>query len=364
MQADHTFDNYFGTYPGADGIPPGTCHAAGPATRTERLRRALPPRRRAPPEDLEPHARRSSAPVQRRADGRLRRRVPAAGPRRHDGDGLLRRRRPALLLERRRPVHAVRPLLQLGRASAAGSTTSTGWPASPRPQASGCRRRATATSRPSSTGCRQRACRWKFYVRELRPGGRTSARTRRPTAAAVIRVPLLGFARFLDDPTARRAHRRPRRVLPRPRRRDASRGGVRRDAPDPARTRPAASQAGQTLVRSMIAELARAATGRARRSCGPTTAGAVGTTTCRRRRSTTTATGSGCRPSGQPVLATGRGEPHHAGLHRRPALHRGELEARAAGARGTRVARPGVGLRLHEPPRPPELSAPTARQPR
>ncbi|HEY0643454.1 MAG TPA: alkaline phosphatase family protein, partial [Nocardioides sp.] len=25
MQADHTFDNYFGTYPGADGIPAGTC---------------------------------------------------------------------------------------------------------------------------------------------------------------------------------------------------------------------------------------------------------------------------------------------------------------------------------------------------
>ena len=25
MQAEHTFDNYFGTYPGANGIPPGTC---------------------------------------------------------------------------------------------------------------------------------------------------------------------------------------------------------------------------------------------------------------------------------------------------------------------------------------------------
>ena len=25
MQENHTFDNYFGTYPGADGIPPGTC---------------------------------------------------------------------------------------------------------------------------------------------------------------------------------------------------------------------------------------------------------------------------------------------------------------------------------------------------
>src|SRR5436853_7554816 len=25
MQENHTFDNYFGTYPGADGIPPGVC---------------------------------------------------------------------------------------------------------------------------------------------------------------------------------------------------------------------------------------------------------------------------------------------------------------------------------------------------
>jgi phospholipase C len=31
MQQNHTFDNYFGTYPGADGIPPGTCMPADPA---------------------------------------------------------------------------------------------------------------------------------------------------------------------------------------------------------------------------------------------------------------------------------------------------------------------------------------------
>ena len=28
LQENHTFDNYFGTYPGVDGIPPGTCVAA------------------------------------------------------------------------------------------------------------------------------------------------------------------------------------------------------------------------------------------------------------------------------------------------------------------------------------------------
>jgi phospholipase C len=31
MQENHSFDNYFGTYPGADGIPPGTCMPIRPA---------------------------------------------------------------------------------------------------------------------------------------------------------------------------------------------------------------------------------------------------------------------------------------------------------------------------------------------
>ena len=33
MQENHSFDNYFGTYPGADGIRPGTCMPVGRATR-------------------------------------------------------------------------------------------------------------------------------------------------------------------------------------------------------------------------------------------------------------------------------------------------------------------------------------------
>src|SRR5207244_5680098 len=31
MQENHTFDNYFGKYPGADGIPPGVCMPKDPA---------------------------------------------------------------------------------------------------------------------------------------------------------------------------------------------------------------------------------------------------------------------------------------------------------------------------------------------
>ena len=34
MQENHTFDNYFGTYPGADGIPAGTCIPVDPFDKT------------------------------------------------------------------------------------------------------------------------------------------------------------------------------------------------------------------------------------------------------------------------------------------------------------------------------------------
>jgi phospholipase C len=34
MQENHSFDNYFGTYPGADGIPPGTCMPRDPTDRS------------------------------------------------------------------------------------------------------------------------------------------------------------------------------------------------------------------------------------------------------------------------------------------------------------------------------------------
>ena len=34
MQENHSFDNYFGTYPGADGIPPGTCMPIAPSRRS------------------------------------------------------------------------------------------------------------------------------------------------------------------------------------------------------------------------------------------------------------------------------------------------------------------------------------------
>ena len=42
MQENHSFDNYFGTYPGADGIPQGTCMPVEPYQKDGRVRRAVP----------------------------------------------------------------------------------------------------------------------------------------------------------------------------------------------------------------------------------------------------------------------------------------------------------------------------------
>ena len=91
---------------------PGRPVHAAAARCHRRLRQAVPPRGRRDHRPGPHHARPRCA-VQRRPDGRLRLGQRDAGPRRQPGHGLLRRPRPALLLERRRRVRALRPLLQL-----------------------------------------------------------------------------------------------------------------------------------------------------------------------------------------------------------------------------------------------------------
>ena len=68
MQAEHTFDNYFGTYPGANGVPPGTCLPLDTETRDPAGCVAPYPIGNEPPEDLS-----LTAGVQRRQydDGRM-----------------------------------------------------------------------------------------------------------------------------------------------------------------------------------------------------------------------------------------------------------------------------------------------------
>ncbi len=45
MQENHSFDNYFGTYPGADGLPPGVCMPMDPERSDQQLRASVPHRR-------------------------------------------------------------------------------------------------------------------------------------------------------------------------------------------------------------------------------------------------------------------------------------------------------------------------------
>jgi hypothetical protein len=104
MQNDHSFDNYFGTYPGANGIPANTCLPL--ETETRSLDGCLAPFRMGnePPEDLN-----RTEGVQRRQydDGRMDGFVAAYRRIGRDGSTAM------VLLEPRRRLHPVRQLLQL-----------------------------------------------------------------------------------------------------------------------------------------------------------------------------------------------------------------------------------------------------------
>ena len=109
--------------------------------------------------------------AQRRQDGRLRRRLQGRRAIDEAGDGVLRRPGPALLLEHRRQLRPLRPLLHARRRAAACWNHMywvTGAPGNP-----GADERspptASATCRRSSTASRRRAYRWKFYVQNYDP---------------------------------------------------------------------------------------------------------------------------------------------------------------------------------------------------
>ena len=207
MQENHSFDNYFGTYPGADGIPAGTCMPIDPTTRDQGCVKPLRTRRRAVagPRRTTPTV--FAPAVQRRADGRLRRRVrPRGRAGSHDRDGLLRRPRHPVLLERRRQLRALRSVLRLGARRQRVEPHVLGHRRARQP---GGRRdprtRASDTDRRSSTGSSERGDLVEVLRPELRPDASPSAARTPATAVAGHWVPLLAYARFLDDPAARSA---------------------------------------------------------------------------------------------------------------------------------------------------------------
>ena len=181
MQENHSFDNYFGTFPGADGIPRDTCM---PVPRPASESRCVRPFRlggRAIP-DFPHDARTHRIQYARGAmDGFVR----GASAQRQEPErsvmGYYDGARPALLLERRRRVRPVRPLLRRGAGRQRGQPPVLG------------HRYARGTRRPDSGRGLWRpaddlrpARRARSLVEVLRPGLRPAARSpprERPTAA-------------------------------------------------------------------------------------------------------------------------------------------------------------------------------------
>jgi phospholipase C len=195
MQAEHTFDNYFGTYPGANGTPPGTCLPLDIETRDPQG--CVAPFRigNEPPEDLN-----LTPGVQRRqyADGRMDGFVAAYRRLGRDGTTVMGYYDDADL-----PFYwnvADRFTLfdnffSSARTGArlnhfywvAGVPTPGGGELLP-PEGYGDI--PTIFDRLAERGIP-----WKFYVENLDP-----AANYRTHPQATARVPLLAFARFLDDP--------------------------------------------------------------------------------------------------------------------------------------------------------------------
>jgi phospholipase C len=235
MQENHSFDNYFGTYPGADGIPSGTCMPIGSSRRGRPCVRPFRLGDRAGPDV--PH------------DGATHR-AQAAGGRM---DGFI----TAVSRGRQRPEAAVMGHYD-GRDlpfywNVAGRyVLFDRWFASSRGGSVPNRRAWVAGSPRARTTIfdrlERRAISWKFYVEDYDP--------RRPhTSAQAVRVPLLDMRRFTERPLS--GH-----IVDLDEYYDDLRDGT---LPQVAYIAPAGSsehpprrpERGQTLVRSLVTGLAR-----------------------------------------------------------------------------------------------------------
>ncbi|WP_030685889.1 alkaline phosphatase family protein [Streptomyces globisporus] len=186
MQGPRTFDNYFGTYPGADGIPAGACQprtADGPAADCVRPY-ALHDKAPGP---LSPSRSIIAAQVN---GGRMDGFVSAYTRQGRDGTPVMghydARDLPFSWAAADRYVLFDRFFSAVPYGTAAERSY---WVSGAAPTAAGDR--PTIFDRLQQAGVS-----WKFYVQDYRPGENVRA----PGATQQVRVPLLGYARFLDDP--------------------------------------------------------------------------------------------------------------------------------------------------------------------
>ncbi|MEW2248795.1 alkaline phosphatase family protein [Streptomyces sp. NPDC058733] len=198
LQGGRTFDNYFGTYPGADGLPPGACQPrsvrdpAQGCVRPYALHGTVPP-------PLSPTRTIIDAQLAR---GRMNGFVSAYDLQGRDGslamghyDG---RDLPFSWAAARDGVLFDRFFSAVPHGTAAERVY---WVTGAAPAGSGdgvpvggYGNRPTLFDRLQQAGVS-----WKFYVEGYRP----DETFRTPGGTQAVRVPLLGFARFVDDPALR-----------------------------------------------------------------------------------------------------------------------------------------------------------------
>lgn len=202
MQGDRTFDNYFGTYPGADGIPADACQ---PLVLNRPRSGCVKPYalHGTAPQPLEPGR---STIASQLDGGKLDGFVAAYAAQGRDGTGAM-----GHYDERDLPFswNAARRYVLFDRFFASvpyGYRTNRSYWVSGAPQpggtdkvpAGGYGSQRTIFDRLQAAGVS-----WKFYVQDYQPGQTFRAASATNPAAQTVRVPLLNYARFVDDPALR-----------------------------------------------------------------------------------------------------------------------------------------------------------------
>jgi phospholipase C len=201
MQGDRTFDNYFGTYPGAEGPPPETCQAFVLTRPANGCVRPFPLNGR----PVTPLAPGKSVLDYQYDDGRMAGFVAAYLRQGRDGTNAMgyydRRDLPFYWAVADRYV-----LFDRFFASARyGNRTNRSYWVSAAPEPAGGEARAGGYGDAPTIFDRLEAAgvSWKFYVEDYNPAETFRAASPTDPVSQTVRVPLLNYARFVDRPELR-----------------------------------------------------------------------------------------------------------------------------------------------------------------
>jgi len=201
MQGDRTFDNYFGTYPGADGIPAGACqalvlnHPENGCVRPFALHGKTP-------DPLAPGA----DVIDKQLDGgKLDGFVAAFTAQGRDGSSAMG------YYDRRDLTYYWNLAEQYVLFDAFFSAVPYGYRANRDYWVSAAAPPGGDTVAPTGYGdgptifdrLEAAGVSWKFYVQDYQPAQTFRTRTATDPAPQTVRVPLLNYARFVDDPRLR-----------------------------------------------------------------------------------------------------------------------------------------------------------------